>query len=381
KFYHNFAKSGYLAEEPWRFTPLTAGLIAEIGDHAAISAVSPYLTMPALIGQVRYDLKPLSQGWQNVSVDVDESYMTSELPLVFTAYTVIRPQIGVGQTIDLALPHMTIDQDGLPYADYSQPFTSHQATVAGRLAWPTRELTWNTEGGGEIFSEQAFVHAHEIYLPPDLWATLWQQQTGVAYPVTSLRLTVDDMSQVNVIAAELQAAYPDLAVIPVPTLARHVERYGLIDRFYRAPAELWAPDTSGINPYTPLEFGIITAVLLYLNAGMLLASQMLAAISSRRKEIGILKAIGGRNREVVGMILLEAMILAIIGASAGFALVRLAGIHQAATNRLGFWFILMSTVREALVVVGLTGGISLVFGALPAWRVARLTVMDVFRNE
>jgi hypothetical protein len=382
KFYPDFAKSGYLAEETWLYTPMSAELIAEISNHAMVSAVSPTLTMPVFIGQVRFDLRPLTEGWRDVAISLDETLMGSEFPLLFNAYPSIRPEIGLGQTIDLALPHIAIDQDGLPYADYSRPFTSYQATAAGRLAWPTRELTWNTEGGGEILSEQGYVHSREIYLTYEVWQTLWQQQTGgVAYPITSLRLSVEDMSQVNVIAAELQAAHPDLAVIPVPTLARHVERYGLLDRFYRAPAELWAPDTSGINPYTPLEFGMITAILLYLNAGMLLASQMLAAVSSRRKEIGILKAIGGRNREVVGMILLEAMILAIIGASAGFALVRLAGIHQAATNRLGLWFIMMSTMREALVVVGLTGGISLLFGALPAWRVARLTVMDVFRNE
>ncbi|HSL93056.1 MAG TPA: ABC transporter permease [Bacillota bacterium] len=381
KFYPDFAQSGYLAEEPWRYAPLSADLIALIGSHAMVSSVSPYLSIPAFIGQVRFDLKPLSEGWRDVAVALDESLLGNKFPLMFNAYPTIRPEIGLGQSIDLALPHIAIDRDGLPYVDYSLPFTSYQTTVVGRLAWPTRVLTWSPEGAGEIQSEQGYVHAREIYLPYEVWESLWRQQTGAAFPVTSLRLTVRDMSQVNVIAAQLQAAYPDLAVIAVPTLARHVERYGLLDRFYWAPAELWASDTSGINPYTPLEFGAITAVLLYLNAGMLLASQMLAAISSRRKEIGILKAIGGRNREVVGMILLEAMILAIIGASAGFALIRLAGIHQAATNRLGLWFIIMSTLREALVVVGLTGGISLIFGALPAWRVARLTVMDVFRNE
>ena len=382
KFYPDFAKSGYLAEETWRYTTISSDLITEIGNHGMVSSVSEYLTMPAFIGQVRYDLKPLSTEWREVAVVWDEGYLGSDFPLLINAYPVVRPEIGLGQTIDLALPHIAFDRDGLPYADYSQPFSSYQTTVAGRLAWPTRELTWNTEGGGEILSEQGYVHAREIYLPVDVWHYLWDKQTaGSAYPVTSLRLAVSDMSQVNVIAAQLQADYPHLAVIPVPTLARHVQRYGLLDRFYYAPAELWAADTSGINPYTPLEFGMITAVLLYLNAGMLLASQMLAAISSRRKEIGILKAIGGRNREVVGMILLEAMILAIIGASAGFALVRLAGIHQAATNRLGLWFIIASTLKEAMIVVGLTGGISLLFGALPAWRVARLTVMDVFRNE
>lgn len=382
KFYPDFAGSGYLAEEHWRHAPIAAERIAEISSHPMVAAVAPHLSMPAFVGQVRFDVRPLQASWRDAVIEVDEGLLGSEIPLLLNAYPITRPVVETGQTIVLSIPSFYIDGDGLPYADYGRSFASYEATVAGRLAWPTREITWNTEGGGEIHSEQAYVHARELYLPAEAWHSLWNQHTGGStYPVTSLRISVKDMSQVNVIAAELQSAYPDLAVIAVPALARHVERYGLLDRFYRAPAEIWAPDTSAISPYTPLEFGMITSVLLYLNAGMLLASQMLAAISSRRKEIGILKAIGGRNREVVGMILLEALTLAIIGASVGFGLVRVAGIHQAVTNRLGTWAILGSTLREALVVVGLTGGISLVFGALPAWRVARLTVMDVFRNE
>ena len=382
KFYPDFAQSGYLAEEPWAYQPISFEREADILAHGSVVEVTPYLTMPVFLGQVRFDLKPLPDNWRTVMVHADESLLVGEFPVLANSYPAIRPAFFIGQVLQISLPHIAIDGDGLPYADYSRTFTSYSAQVAGTLAWPTRELNWSPEGGGDILVEQGYVHARELYIPMELWLRVWDDQTqGAPYPVTSLRVKVSDMSQVNVVAAELQSAFPDMAVIAVPTIARHVERYGLLDRFYRVPLELWMPDASGINPYTPLEFGMITAVLLYLNAGMLLASQMLASISSRRKEIGILKAIGGRNREVVGMILLEAMFLAIIGASVGFTLVRAAGIHQAITNRLGLWYILASTVREALVVVGLTGGISLLFGALPAWRVARLTVMEVFRNE
>ena len=381
KFYPDFGRSGYLAEEHWRHVSISDDRIAQINNHPLITAVSPHLTMPVFIGGVRFDLRPLPQAWRAQALEVDDTLLDSELPLVLNAYPALQSALALGEKIRLALPVFKMDLDGLVYADYSRPFSVYETTVAARVAWPTRELTWNTEGG-ETQSEQGYVHSGEIYVPYDAWQLLWNRHTaGVRYPVTSLRLTLKNMSQINVVAAELQAVHADLAVFPVPTLARHVERHGLLDRFYRAPSELWAPDASGINPHVPLEFGMISSFLLYLNAGMLLASQMLAAISSRRQEIGVLKAIGGRNREVVGMILLEALILAFLGAALGFGVVRLAGIHQAATNRLGFWFIVVSTLREALGVIGLTGVISLVFGALPAWRVARLTVMDVFRNE
>ena len=158
------------------------------------------------------------------------------------------------------------------------------------------------------------------------------------------------------------------------------ERHNLLDRFYRAPRELWQ-NFGSVRPYAPREFGLISSILLYLNAGMLLASQMLANVAARRKEIGILKALGSKRAEVVTMVLTEAVVLAMIGAVFGFGLVRIAGVHQAITNGIGLLSILLTTLREFITVTALTTTVSLVFGAIPAWRVARLTVMEVFRNE
>ena len=382
KLYPDFRRKGYLAEEDWTYSPLTAERQRSLTTHQGILEAHEHRVMPAYLGSHLYELKRPPADYHRFIVEGQAATISlqGEIRAVVNSHTFTGPRINVGDILQLRVPQFSIGTDGLPYADFSQDMGVYEARVVGLIAWPTRSLSWATEAGANM-DEQAYVHSPEIYLTETSWHEIWQQQSGGAkYPVTSLSLRVADMSRLNVIQSQLQAANPDLAVFSVPTVAEHVSRYGLLDRFYFAPQELWMP-LDNIQPYAPREFGLTTALLLYLNAGMLLASQMLAAVASRRREIGILKAIGGRNREVVGMIFLEAVFLASVGAAIGFALVRLAAVHQAITNNLGLIHILTSTLREMGIVVGFTVGISLLFGVLPAWRVSRLTVMDVFRNE
>lgn len=133
--------------------------------------------------------------------------------------------------------------------------------------------------------------------------------------------------------------------------------------------------------YVPVEIGMVSSVLLFANAGMLLASQMLSGIAERKKEIGILKALGARNREILGMVLIEGLLLALTGSLLGFGFTRLLAIQRDATNNLAWLMILNSTMKELLSVVGLTTIVALIFTGIPAAKTAQLSVMEVFRND
>jgi hypothetical protein len=382
RLYPGFRTAGYLAEDQWRYTPLGSDRVTALSHLPGVVDVFEHRVMPASVGLRNWILRRPPEEYLRYIVEGQSATlsMQGEIRGVVNSYTFEGPTPDVGSVVEVLVPRFLIDADGIPYADYSSPGQTYEVKVVGKVSWPTRQLAWS-EGEGTVRSEQAYVHSPELYLTETSWQAIWAAQSaGAAYPVTSVSLRVTDMSNLNVITTGVQAQNPDMAVFSVPTVASHVERYGLLDRFYEAPSELWMPQDD-IQPYAPREFGLTTAILLYLNAGMLLASQMLASVASRRKEIGILKAIGSRNREVVGMILIEAVFLAVVGASLGFALVRIAGIHQAVTNQMGLINILLGTIREMTIVVGVTAFFSLLFGVLPAWRVARMTVMDVFRNE
>jgi putative ABC transport system permease protein len=112
----------------------------------------------------------------------------------------------------------------------------------------------------------------------------------------------------------------------------------------------------------------IAAVSL-LVAGVLIMNVMLVAVSQRTQEIGLLKALGARRRQVLGLFLAEAFYLALLGAVAGLAL------------GYGVLFVLARVYPEfefvppAWAVAGATGlavGCGMLFGILPARRAAGL---------
>ena len=114
--------------------------------------------------------------------------------------------------------------------------------------------------------------------------------------------------------------------------------------------------------------GGIAAISL-LVAGILIMNVMLVAVSQRTAEIGLLKALGASRRQIIRLILTEALLLALIGAAAGFVI----GIAGSWGIRLAFpdlqayppvWAMLAS-----LLVALVTG---LLFSLLPARKAARL---------
>jgi len=104
-------------------------------------------------------------------------------------------------------------------------------------------------------------------------------------------------------------------------------------------------------------------------AGILIMNVMLIAVSQRRQEIGLLKAVGATSRQVRTLFLIEALLLALLGALLGLAL-----------GVLGTWGIrqlypILPVVAPAWAVLAalLTAAItSVVFTLLPARRAARL---------
>jgi hypothetical protein len=374
--YYPALQNGYYAEEEWRYSPFTSSVMDSILELPGVTGLNPYRVMPARARGMNVELKILNKGdWPLV----DPIPWPYDFEVMLNAYGSLSAD--VGDIIDLSVPHYAVDQQGLPYIDSSAPPAVYRARVVGKASFETRSISW-TDAMGNIHSEQAYVHSPDVYLAKADWLTLWGlQSSGATYPFLSLGINVENMAELHVVTELLREKVPGVAFLSISEFVRHLDRYTLLDSFYRAPVMLWRGESHTTHPLAQQDFGYVTAILLFLNAGMLLASQMLTAVAGRRNEIGILKAVGARQREVVGMILMEAVIIALIGSSAGFLLIRAAGIHLSITNGLPLLEILATTLRELRLVLSLTVAMSLAFGVLPAWKVARLTVMEVFRNE
>lgn len=381
RLYPDFQSNGYYAEKDSVYEAISAETLAALSTQTGVVAVRPNLVMPAVAKDLQVSLKPAPVGYEGRLSDgqplIDGSPI---LQVVINAYGSVS-DVKLGDLITLSLPTYGVDHNGIPFVDSSKAVTPYEAEVVGLVSWPTRSVGW--VGPMDVpMSEQGYVHAPDCYITDEAWHRLWATHSqGQVYGPTAVSLTISDMGQLFTYTKGLRDTFPQLSILPISQVVQHLLRYGLIDRFYQAPRMLWAGEAYKEQTFASQDFAQLTGILLFINAGMLMASQMLAAVASRRKEIGILKAIGARQREVVSLILIEAMFLALIGASAGFLLVRLAAVHQAMTNGVLWSLVLGNAAKEMALVLGLTCGLALLFGVLPAWRVAKLTVMEVFRNE
>jgi putative ABC transport system permease protein len=113
-------------------------------------------------------------------------------------------------------------------------------------------------------------------------------------------------------------------------------------------------------------------------AGVLIMNVMLVAVSQRTAEIGLLKAIGARNRQIVALFLTEAACLSLLGAAVGIAL-----------GAGGIWLMrLLFPVLDfaappwaSLSAVGVAIASGLVFGILPARRAAALDPVNALMKR
>jgi ABC-type antimicrobial peptide transport system permease subunit len=118
-----------------------------------------------------------------------------------------------------------------------------------------------------------------------------------------------------------------------------------------------------------------------LAGGLATMNTMLMSVLERTREIGTLRALGWRKRQVLGLILGESLALSLVGGLAGLllgaglvGLVNLSPVLQGAfVGELGLE-VLVSGLAVAL-------GLGLVGGLYPAWRAVRLQPAEALRYE
>jgi putative ABC transport system permease protein len=108
-----------------------------------------------------------------------------------------------------------------------------------------------------------------------------------------------------------------------------------------------------------------------------IANIMLVSVTERTREIGIMKAVGFQNRDVLQLFLVEAVILGLVGAVVGVVVGVLAG--WAATEILDLPLTVPLKWAGVAVVVGVLVGV--VAGLYPAWNGARIDPIEALRYE
>jgi putative ABC transport system permease protein len=126
-------------------------------------------------------------------------------------------------------------------------------------------------------------------------------------------------------------------------------------------------------PIPPTTIASISLIV----GGIGIVNIMLASVLERLREIGVRRALGATQREILAQFLAEAILIGLAGGVAG---ILVGGALRFGIER----FADIKTIVSALSVIvafGVSLAVGLVFGILPAWRAARQDPVVCLRYE
>ncbi|HIC90448.1 MAG TPA: ABC transporter permease [Anaerolineae bacterium] len=128
-----------------------------------------------------------------------------------------------------------------------------------------------------------------------------------------------------------------------------------------------------------LAWGI--ALIAVIIGGLGMMNAMVMSVFERTREIGVLRALGWRRRQVLSMILGESLLLSLSGGVVGILLA--IGVTRALATIPAVGTLLEGRYTPSLFIQGLVTALMLgmVGGAYPAWRAANLTPVEALRYE
>ncbi|MBY0461412.1 MAG: FtsX-like permease family protein, partial [Gemmataceae bacterium] len=135
--------------------------------------------------------------------------------------------------------------------------------------------------------------------------------------------------------------------------------------------------------------GVIAFISLFVG-GIGIMNIMLATVTERTREIGIRRALGAKQKDIITQFLVEAVVQTTIGGLLGAAIGVLSVYAVPAVWELlrhTSWF--ASEVRlpaklhvlSIFLSVGVSILVGMVFGLYPAWRAAKLDPIEALRHE
>jgi ABC-type antimicrobial peptide transport system permease subunit len=185
-----------------------------------------------------------------------------------------------------------------------------------------------------------------------------QSITGKLRQVQFYLVSLRDPDQVDAVQADLEAAFPDLDFALTSELTESASDFRVMQE---------------MADQLSLAAVFIGAL------GML--NTMLMSVLERTREIGVLRSLGWRRRQVLWMILKESLVLGVIGGFFGIPLGMGLGLLVGTAGIWGGALEPTYTPRlfvQAVVVAAVAGVIG---GLYPAWRATRMRPVEALRYE
>jgi ABC-type antimicrobial peptide transport system permease subunit len=185
-----------------------------------------------------------------------------------------------------------------------------------------------------------------------------QRMMGRPHQVSMYGIKLRDPGKVDEVRAYLNAEFPEIDVSLSSEFAENIPDFEASEQMIGQISFL--------------------AVLI---GGVGMLNAMLMSVIERTREIGVLRALGWRRRQVIGMILREAVALGVIGGIfgilLGFLLAWAMGLIPAISGFMEpqYSLQLLATAMSVAIVTGTLGGL------YPAWRATRMRPIEALRYE
>lgn len=193
-----------------------------------------------------------------------------------------------------------------------------------------------------------------------------QRRFGHPNELTHILIRLTDPNEMDQVVARLRGcdAGLEMNVVPLAHVFRTIQ--------------------SVVNS-TQFLLASVALVALFI-AGSGVSNAVMMSVSERTREIGVMRALGASQKDVVCLIWMDALQVCAVGAAAGLLVARVAAplVESWARSKLPF------APSEALVgwdwpLAGLSLGLAILVGTLasflPAWRAARLPPMVAIRSK
>jgi len=223
-----------------------------------------------------------------------------------------------------------------------------------------------------------------------------QESSSIYMPIDIARLTLtnvgrDEFGSISVKIADVNQANDTVTAITNKLmLSRGILQDKNRDFSVSSPLAMQATLQATMSAMT-LFLGAIAAISLIVGA-IGITNTMFTSVLEKTKDIGIMKSIGAKNRDILIIFLLNSGLIGLVGGLGGIilgtfsstAISSLGGIQTATGGGRGFMgFGAVSLVTPGLAIGALLAAvlIGMIAGAIPAYRASRLNPVDALRYE